>query len=91
MRYNDRCIIVVRKEVEGYLGNTEVEEKKEVVCAISSFFFQNQEVGFGAFKKSGYRIHLKGYYQVNRVIYNNKTYQPITQHFHHNTTVLEVA
>ena len=37
MRYNERCTIITRKSVEGYLGEREEEKKEEVVCAVSSF------------------------------------------------------
>lgn len=90
MRYNERCTIITRKSVEGYLGEREEEEKEDVVCAVSSFSYSDKSLGFGNFKKTGLRIHIQGQYVVDRIIYNKKEYQPMAQHFHHNSTVLEV-
>lgn len=90
MRYNERCTIITRKSVEGYLGEREEEKKEEVVCAVSSFSYSDKSLGFGNFKKTGFRIHIQGQCVVDRIIYNKKEYQPMAQHFHHNSTVLEV-
>lgn len=90
MRYNERCTIITRKSVEGYLGEREEDKKEEVVCAVSSFSYSDKSLGFGNFKKTGFRIHIQGQYVVDRIIYNKKEYQPMAQHFHHNSTVLEV-
>nr|DAZ58517.1 MAG TPA: head closure knob [Caudoviricetes sp.] len=90
MRYNERCTIITRKSVEGYLGEREEEKKEEVVCAVSSFSYSDKSLGFGNFKKTGFRIHIQGQYVVDRIIYNKKEYQPMAQHFNHNSTVLEV-
>jgi hypothetical protein len=91
MRYNERCTIIVREEIEGYLGTKETNKKLDVVCAASSFSVKDQSVEFGSFKKLGYRIHIQGHYKVDRIIYNGMEYQPFVQYFHHNSTVLEVG
>lgn len=92
MRYNNRCNIIVRVAQEGYLGNSETEaSRKNIPCHVSSLSLQEKNIIYGLTNKNALKIHLQGYFEVDRVLFMRKEYQPVSQSFHHNSTVLVVS
>ncbi len=92
MRYNNRCDVVAHYKAKGYLG---YEDKKTILknipCSVSSFGLKEQSVVFGSFNKKAFKVHIQGFYKVDHLTINGIEYQPITQSFHHNSTVLVVS